>query len=235
MVNIPQLITLILLYIWATFLEIVAHFLIKNSQDLNDDLPREQLNTDQVNAPIPNSYPAIFKYGLRLTCAGTFFVGLHTYLPIYPAYSMFVSALWITVYTDLNYMLISRLVSLYFVPVGIAASLLGCTQISANESLLAALLGGAFLLATNKIFKAIKGHDGLGQGDIELLACIGSWIGIAGVWCTLVIGSTVGTIIGVIYLILTRTKTLIVPFGPFLVIGALTVVTYPQIISLWIG
>lgn len=196
-------------FIWATILETVAHFFIQ--------------------ATIHNLKWNLLPILLRIGCALSFIAGFFTYLPTHPIYFIFISALWITIHTDLYYMLISRLVSLYLAPIGIIASTLGLLPISATESILTALFGGGFLLTTNAIFKRIKGHDGLGQGDIELLACIGAWIGFLGTWNTIVISSITGTIMGAIYLLWTRQQVRILPFGPFLALAALLFLTYPKL------
>jgi len=217
---IPFLLTVF--FVWATILETVAHFLIHGSS---------------FNATPDNSNPSIHNRVaipllLRAACAVSFLAAFYTYLPEHPIYFIFISALWITVYTDLNYMLISRLVSLYLVPVGFIASALGLLAISLTEAVLAAAFAGGFLMTTNAIFKIFKGHDGLGQGDIELLAFIGAWIGFLGTWCTIVIASTLGTIVGAAYLLWTRQQTRILPFGPFLAFGALMFLRYSETLGL---
>lgn len=195
---------LCIFFIWAIILEEIASFLI-----------HYKINFQY---PFIRNIPQLL---LLTTCSISLFAATQTSLPQYPVYLLFISALWITVHTDLKHMLISRLVSLYLIPVGILASILGLLPITYTESILASALAGGFLIATNKIFAMIKGHDGLGQGDIELLAFIGAWIGFLGTWCTIVIGSVTGTIIGSAYLLWTHKQIRILPFGPFLALGAI--------------
>ncbi len=45
------------------------------------------------------------------------------------------------------------------------------------DGLLGALCGGGALLLLNGLFRCVKGHDGIGGGDIKLLAGLGAWLG----------------------------------------------------------
>lgn len=144
----------------------------------------------------------------------------------FPADFLFFSALTITIHTDLQHMLISRIVSLYMIPVGILLSYADLTIISPFESIISALAGYALLFLINKIFYWFKKHDGLGQGDLELLAFIGSFLGLLGCWVTILIGSTLGTFAGCFYMIWTKKTISVMPFGLFLAIGALSFVMF---------
>jgi prepilin signal peptidase PulO-like enzyme (type II secretory pathway) len=63
----------------------------------------------------------------------------------------------------------------------------------------------------------------LGQGDLELLAFIASFTGPAGCIMTLFIGSTLGALIGIAYISLFKqNRETMIPFGPFLALGAMT-------------
>jgi len=146
----------------------------------------------------------------------SFYAASCTILPNSPIYFILISALWVTIHSDLRFMLISRFVSLYLIPIAIAATVFKLLPITPVESISCCLLSAIFLLTVNKIFSMLKGHDGLGQGDIELIACIGSWIGFLGTWFTILVGSVVGTLCGCIYIIITRSQIKVIPFGPFL-------------------
>lgn len=147
-----------------------------------------------------------------------------------PAYFLFLSALWISVHTDLSQMLISRFVSLYLIPVGFILSFYHFLPITFFESFLAAVLSYGFFWIANKIFYWFKKHDGLGQGDLELIAMIGSFIGLVGCWFTILFASTMGTLCGGCYLLFTHKKTKILPFGPFLAAGASTYLLFQNLI-----
>jgi leader peptidase (prepilin peptidase)/N-methyltransferase len=64
----------------------------------------------------------------------------------------------------------------------------------------------------------------LGGGDIKLLAMVGSFIGPAGVFATIFISSIFGSLVGIGWALLSGKKEVMkmaIPFGPFLVFGAL--------------
>ncbi len=138
------------------------------------------------------------------------------------AYFIFFSALIVTIRTDLETMLISRYVSLFLVPLGILLSSLGLLPISAMESIIGALFGYGILWITATVFWLITKKEGMGQGDFELLAFIGSFTGIFGCWITLIMASLAGSLIGICYMMITgKKRNLKIPFGPFLALGAI--------------
>ncbi len=170
------------------------------------------------NAPISPLYPLIELLTTFLLTA------LYLMVPTFYffAYALFFSALIVTIRSDLETMLISRFVTLCMVPVGIASSFFELLPITPLDSIIGALLGYLFLYVIAFIFKKITGKDGMGQGDIELLACIGSFVGLIGCWITLMIGSLLGSLVGIAYLIVAKAgRNTKIPFGPFLACGAI--------------
>ncbi|MEK7234665.1 MAG: A24 family peptidase [Elusimicrobiota bacterium] len=78
-------------------------------------------------------------------------------------------------------------------------------------------LGWAVAAAGEAIFK----KEAFGGGDVKLLAGIGAWTGATGVFDCLMIGSMLGSIYGLALLRTGRAKRSdAIPFGPFLVAGA---------------
>ena len=205
---------LLFIIFWPTLLRHIATFLIRDCIKIPDKIA--WYSSVDLLASIWWMY-AIFQ-------------GILSYH--FPAYFLLVSALWITVHTDLQHMLISRFVSIYLVPVGIACAWANLTPICPLESFLAAIFGYGFFWIANQIFYKIKGHDGLGQGDLELIAFIGSSIGLLGCWFTILFSSLVGTTLGCLYLLWARKPIHGLPFGPLLALGACTFVLHrPEIIT----
>jgi leader peptidase (prepilin peptidase)/N-methyltransferase len=137
-------------------------------------------------------------------------------------YCIFFSALIITIRTDSEHMLISQFTSIYLAPLGILLSLFHLLPINPTMSICGALMGYLGLYAVAKMFAAYAGKEGLGQGDIELMACIGAFTGPWGCWTSLFIGSIAGSAFGIIFMLITKkTASVKIPFGPFLALGAM--------------
>jgi len=144
------------------------------------------------------------------------------------AYFIFFSALLITIRTDIEYMLISRFTTLFLIPISCIFSYFGFLPITLTGSLLGILLGYGFLFAASKIFYYLRKKEGLGQGDLELLALIGAFLGPAGCWISLFLGSIAGSIYGLVYMIICKNKDEKLPFGHFLALGAMCYVLFGQ-------
>ena len=95
-----------------------------------------------------------------------------------------------------------------------------------------AVCGILFLVAWGYYF--FTGKEGMGGGDIKLLAMIGAFTGWQGVCFTIFIASATGSLIGV-SLILLAQKNLkfAVPFGPFLSIGAVAYLFFGPELIFW--
>lgn len=136
-------------------------------------------------------------------------------------YGIFICALIVTIRTDLETMLIPRIATLYLLPIAWALSYLGYLPLTFQMSIISSLLGYAILRGFAELFYLIRGVRGMGEGDFELLACIGAFTGPFGMWSSIMIGSLSGTLYGIYQMIRERHSIVIIPFGPFLALGAL--------------
>ena len=168
-------------------------------------------------------------YPLLELATGIIFATLaFVYLPdnyhLFFVYAFFTSALLCAMRSDLEAMVIPQLFTLYLIPFGVLSAWLGWSEINWIESIVAACLAYGFLWGIGTLFKRIRKQEGLGIGDAELLAMIGSFLGICKMWDTLMLGSTLGCIFTLLYLwYYNKGKETRIPFGPFLAIGALIV------------
>jgi len=137
------------------------------------------------------------------------------------SYFIFFSALIIATRTDLQAMVIPQLFSIYLVPIALLFSLFGFLKINFLSSLSGAVLGYAILWTVAKLFKLLTQKDGLGIGDMELLAMIGSFLGPIGVWICLLLASLLGVFVGGFFVLLEgKSKGTKIPFGPLLAFGS---------------
>lgn len=145
------------------------------------------------------------------------------------AYFIFFSALLVTIRTDMETMLIARMCTLHLIPVGLLFSACGLLPLSFFESMLGSAVGYLLLYGMMRFFFSLTGKQGMGLGDLDLLALIGAFTGSAGCWIALLIGSTFGSLAGCILMLLAqRSKEAPLPFGPFLALGAMAYVLWQQ-------
>lgn len=155
--------------------------------------------------------------------------GLHPQTVIYFA---FIAALLAIAFIDLDHRIIPDVISLPGIPVGFLASF-ALPLVTWKASLIGILIGGGILLAIAWGYHLVTRKEGMGGGDIKLLAMIGAFLGWQGVLFTVVASSFIGTVVGLLVMMRTRQGTkLAVPFGPFLAIGAILYIFFgPQLID----
>ena len=74
----------------------------------------------------------------------------------------------------------------------------------------------------------------MGGGDVKLLAMIGAFLGWKAAIFTIMVGSAIGTVLGIAMAIRTQGgRSLAVPFGPFLSLGALLFIFEGQAMIAW--
>lgn len=154
----------------------------------------------------------------------------------YCASFIFFSALIVTIRTDLETMLISQWTTLALVPVGIFFSFADMIPIYPLNSILGAAIGYFVLWTIGILFYLVTKKQGIGEGDFDLMALIGAFTGVLGVWATLLIGSLLGSLIGGLYLILNGSlhKNVKLPFGPFLALSAIFYMLFAESIMLFL-
>jgi leader peptidase (prepilin peptidase)/N-methyltransferase len=105
------------------------------------------------------------------------------------------------------------------------------------NSLIGLLLGGGPLLAIGWIWEKLRHVEAMGGGDVKLMGMVGSFLGWKGALLTIMLGALVGSIVGLALILFKRhTMEKVIPFGPFLALGAITAAFYgPDIISWYIG
>ena len=169
---------------------------------------------------------------------------------------LFTAALLLITFIDLDHRFIPDEVSLPGIAVGVAASFLP-GGIAPLDSLGGVLLGGGVLWAVAWGYERLTGVEGMGYGDVKLLAMMGAFLGWQAIPAVLVVASITGSLAGAL-LIFARGGTARarriaqrlgagalpawmqraarrteIPFGPFLALGAMLALYVPAITMPW--
>ncbi len=147
-----------------------------------------------------------------------------------------VGALLVITFIDIDHQIIPDVITYPGIGVGFVTSLL-VGHITYKESLIGILLGGGILLLVAWGYYLLTKREGMGGGDIKLLAMIGAFLGWKGAIFTIFAGSAIGTVAGVALALRTGGgRKLAIPFGPFLSVGALLYLFFgPQLIGWYIA
>jgi leader peptidase (prepilin peptidase)/N-methyltransferase len=91
------------------------------------------------------------------------------------------------------------------------------------EAAIGAVLPAAVLWIGGWVYEKVRHREGLGLGDVKLIAMVGAFLGLRGSLNTLVLGSIAGSIIGFAYIKLAHkdASSYELPFGTFLGLAAL--------------
>ncbi len=142
-------------------------------------------------------------------------------------YFVFISALIVIAVIDLYHQIIPDVVSLPGIGVGIIGGLI-LPNITFLNSLIGLLVGGGSLFLVATLYQWLFKREGMGGGDVKLLAMIGAFLGWKAVIMTILMGSFIGSLSGIILMMFKgKDFKYAIPFGPFLSLGA--------VISLFFG
>lgn len=120
---------------------------------------------------------------------------------------------------DLEHQILPNAITLPGIVIGFLFSLFGPP--GWKDSLLGILLGGGILYAIAWGYYLWRREEGMGMGDVKMLAMIGAFLGWQAVLVTLVLASFSGAVIGIILMSVQKgDMKLALPFGTFLALGA---------------
>lgn len=159
------------------------------------------------------------RYGVSITTAG---------------YFLFCAALLVIIWIDIKHQIIPDVISLPGIVVGLLFSLVSPT-LHWSDSLIGILAGGGILYGIAMLYYLWRRIEGMGGGDIKLLAMIGAFLGWQALPFVIFASSLSGTVIGLLAMIKQKKggQTRI-PFGPFLSLAALCYIFFrEQIVHLY--
>lgn len=146
---------------------------------------------------------------------------------------VFCSALVAITFIDLDHQIIPDVISLPGIAVGFACSFF-LPWLGWKSSLIGIVAGGGSLLLVAWLYELFAKKEGMGGGDVKLLAMMGAFLGWRAVPFIIFASSLIGSIIGVTLMVVQRKDAkLAIPFGPFLALGAVLYIFFGKTIILW--
>ena len=129
---------------------------------------------------------------------------------------IFTAVLIVITFIDLDHQIIRDIITLPGIPIFSLAAIF-LVKIPWLEALLGLLIGGGVLFAIAFVYELISKREGMGGGDIKLLAMIGGFLGWKSLMFILLFSSFSGAIVGLTAMIIKKQDMkYAVPFGPFL-------------------
>ncbi len=149
-------------------------------------------------------------------------------------YFMFFAALLVIIFIDIHHQIIPDCISLPGIAIGFIGSFFN-GLVTWQQSALGVALGGGLLYAVAYAYYAVTKREGMGGGDIKLLAMIGAFLGWQSLLYVIFCSSVTGSVVGLVAMLKQKKggQTRI-PYGPFLAGAAITYLLFDkQIQSLW--
>lgn len=133
---------------------------------------------------------------------------------------------------DLEHQLLPNVITLPALALGLAASVV--LPPGVLDALIGALVGGGVLYLIAEVYFRLRHEEGMGMGDVKMLAMIGAFLGWKLTILTLILASLGGSFAGVLLLISQRGNLkAAIPFGTFLAAGALVASLYGDPLVAW--
>ena len=146
---------------------------------------------------------------------------------------VFCSALVVVTFIDLEHQIIPDSITLPGIVIGFAASFF-IPQLGWVNSLIGIVAGGGSLLLIAYGYELVAKKEGMGGGDVKLLAMMGAFLGWKAIIFIIFTASLIGSVIGVsVMLAQKKDASLAIPFGPFLAGGAVLYIFYGKRIIHW--
>ena len=167
--------------------------------------------------------------------------------PAWGIYLAFVASMVVLVLIDLDHRILPDVITLNGIWVGMIASIYlaepsGLAQrlhamvgtgvmnprlLALTASLAGIAFGGGLLWAVREAFYRLRGVEGMGLGDVKMMAMVGAFLGLPLTLMTILLGSLLGSVIGLAFMRLSgKARDYELPFGTFLGGGAIVAVIY---------
>jgi leader peptidase (prepilin peptidase)/N-methyltransferase len=95
------------------------------------------------------------------------------------------------------------------------------------DAILGAVAGSGLLWVVAEGYFRLRGREGMGLGDVKMMAAVGAFLGLKRTLLTVLAGSLLGSVIGIVLIAVSKKdRNYELPFGTFLGAGALLVLFF---------
>jgi len=134
---------------------------------------------------------------------------------------------------DADHRILPNVITLPGILVGLALSFVN-PRVIWWDALVGAVLAGGLLYLVAWIYLKVRGQEGMGMGDVKMIAMIGAFIGWKGALLTIFLGSLIGSLVGIALMAIKgRDWDYALPFGTFLALAAVIVDWFGSELLAW--
>ena len=213
----------IIKYVVVVILSILFGQIVKHLNKKMPPVVSEEITYKEFFKSLKSDFKIDLKYSLIISIINVcivYFVGLSVETIVY---MLAVPMLMIVFSIDYRFQLIPDEAHVYFLLLGVIK--LAFDFSNWTSYLFGLLIGGGVFLAIAGFAILILKKEGMGFGDVKLMASLGFLFGMKNIIAITLLSFFIGAIIGIILLIIKKKdKESYIPFGPFIVIGALILV-----------
>ncbi len=236
--------------VWGSFLNVCIHRIPNGESILR---PRSRCPHCGHNIRAYDNIPLLSYLILRAHCrycqgrisprypfvellTGLLFLGLFFHFGVGLAffyYLIFGSVLLVLLFIDFDHQILPDRLTLPAIPLGLLGSW-WIPGVGWIRSLFGVILGASLLLGIIGLYYLLRGTQGMGFGDVKMLAMMGAFLGWEGVLVTVVTASFLGSLCGLAAMLLYgKNLQTALPFGSFLAVAGLGAIFYGPMSVAW--
>jgi leader peptidase (prepilin peptidase)/N-methyltransferase len=152
--------------------------------------------------------------------------------PLLAVRLLFTAMLIVLFAIDLEHQILPNVITIPGIVIGLVCAIF--LPPGLRDALIGVAIGGGVLFAIAEGYYRIRGEEGMGMGDVKMLAMIGAFLGWKLTLVALVLASFTGSLVGILVLVSRRGGLkAALPFGTFLAIGAFIAATVGDRIIAW--
>jgi leader peptidase (prepilin peptidase)/N-methyltransferase len=133
---------------------------------------------------------------------------------------------------DLEHQILPNVITLPGIVIGLMLSAIAPPGI--KDAVIGVLVGGGLLYAVAGAYYLWRREEGMGMGDVKMLAMLGAFLGWKAVLVTVILASFSGAVVGLAMMAVQRgSMKYALPFGTFLAIGAVIAMFVGEPLVAW--